>query len=239
MARPVVLDAAAAVYGWLGPGLTDPDEAHGWALLTLVDVLAGMLEPVARVVESRGGRVGWETALDPDAAPAETLAWLAQWPGVVVDPRWSVAATRDAIRDPVSWRRGTPAAVKAAGRRWLPIGTVRLIEREGGDPYKIGVEYYAVQLAEPDLGVLADRHPTLGDVADAYLRLGDIVPAEQRVRDEVAAAIPAWIVYEVRRLDDALLGDVAADFATLGDVDAASADLAAVADHVPYELLEA
>jgi hypothetical protein len=58
VARPVVSDVAERVYEALGP-FTEPDEAHGWALLKFVDALTQATADVDLFAsDADDGRVG-------------------------------------------------------------------------------------------------------------------------------------------------------------------------------------
>jgi hypothetical protein len=238
MVAPDVLPGTTVVYRWLGPGLTSEDETYDWALLLVVEAFMLQQEPVEQVVRHRDGRVGWETALDPDNAPAETLGWLAQWVGARLEPKWSVAAQRVAIKKPVSWRRGTPEAIRTAAEPWLHRGRVRIVERDGGDQWAITVEYYAGQLEGFTLDELDADFATLDQLQEGFHRLDDLDGNAEELEAAVIAATPAWLVPTVTQHPGALLDDIDEEFASLDAVDAEFATLDEMAAHVPASMLE-
>jgi Phage tail protein (Tail_P2_I) len=106
------------------------DERLGWPLRHYLAAVADPFEEVATYVrDTDAGEPGWSVALDVDRAPEAALPWLAQLVGAELPLGLTEAQKRDAIRTPVGFKRGTPAALKAAVRRWLV--PTNLIENGG------------------------------------------------------------------------------------------------------------
>lgn len=113
--------------------LAQDDEAHGWALRRFCHALmltVSELAPLAEVDEK--DVPGWGALFAPDTAPAEWLPWLAQFVGVQIPPALDVATQRERIKGTDGFKRGTPAALRAAAAQFLTgTKTVYLTERHG------------------------------------------------------------------------------------------------------------
>lgn len=238
MAAPTLNPTAQAVYAWLGRAMTDPDPDNSHALGWMTEAATTSLDEVEQVTRGRDGRVGWQIAFDPDDTPAQLLTWLAQFVGVIVDPRWSVDATRAAIKDPSNWLRGTAAYLRAAAQPWLHRGHVRVIERADDDENAVGVEYFAGQLEVFTLDELDTDFATLDDLDDAFAHLDDVDGNAEELEAAVIAATPAWLTITVTQHPGALLDDIDAEFATLDELDAEFATLDEMAAHVPASIME-
>jgi hypothetical protein len=120
--------------------LGDAFRKHAGPVLDpLVDALAA---PIAdtddRLVDTERG---WAAAFDLDQTPDP--AWLGAAIGSPVPPGLTVEQARTYIRDRPYWRRGTPAAIKAAAASLLAGFTrVDLIERDGS-PWRLTLRVYA------------------------------------------------------------------------------------------------
>lgn len=96
------------------------------------------------------GEPGWSIIMDPNVCPPEALNWLAQFVGVPLDSAIAVADQRAMIIGEQSFKRGTPAAMKAAVQRLL-TGTKSLYFQErAGDPYKLLVATLPEETPESD-----------------------------------------------------------------------------------------
>lgn len=117
--------------------LAPEDSQHGDAHAYLAGALAIALERVAEIYDPEDGPPG-SPLVDVDRCPDWALPWLAQLVGVtipagVTDPE----QVRAGIRDVAGWKRGTPAALRAAAGFYL-TGSKTVIFRErdpsGSDP---------------------------------------------------------------------------------------------------------
>lgn len=149
MARPVVSDVAERVYEALGP-FTEPDEAHGWALLRFVDALTRATADVDLLAsdadDGAGGiRPGWSILMDPDLCPAKGLPFLGQLVGVIVPVGSDEATARAIVKAHGGWGRGTPAAITAAGKLTLTGAQHLTLTERDGSPYRVGVTTYAAE----------------------------------------------------------------------------------------------
>lgn len=151
--RPDTTPAAAELYDALAP-LNAPDAPRGWPLLRLCQALAAAyLDRVwSYAADREDDAPGWQILFDPDLCPVEALPYLGQFVGVVVEPSWSEAETRQAIREPLGFRRGTPAALRLAVERTLTGSrSVYIDERYTGSAYRLRVRTLASET--PDAGV--------------------------------------------------------------------------------------
>jgi len=130
MARPVVTDSTENLYERFDP-LSAGDESVDWHLLKFLDALCSvMLEDVHALVTDRDDMPGWGVLLNVDEAPSYVLKYLAQYVGVRTQESMSDEDLREAIRSPVGFRRGSPAALVAAVQRFLTGGKhVVILER--------------------------------------------------------------------------------------------------------------
>ena len=136
---PVEGTFAAELYDELAP-VAQHDEANGYALAHYLSAIGVMYEEVESIIRDRAGRPGWAVLFDPAACPDFALPWLAQFAGVPAGPGTPPAALRAAIIARAGYDRGTPAAIKAAVAAVLTgERAVRLLERESGDAYALGV----------------------------------------------------------------------------------------------------
>lgn len=135
---------------------------------------AGELEELVREVERRvGSRDAVFELLDPDAAPADWLEWLAQRGGVSIDGVDGEETRRRRIAEAPQRLRGTPSAVKSAARRYMTGGRqIRVSERTdgdgGADPDWVRVRTYAPETPDQDAVLRALRQAVPADVAVAY-----------------------------------------------------------------------
>ncbi len=147
--RPVVTYTTERLYARLPECYRSADEATDWQLLAYVSsivdqlgTLEGLYYRLAYVHPDDGGAPGDTSDLvDPAAADAAWLGWLAQLVGVALVPGLSEAAQRDSIAGAASgYRAGTKAAIAAAAASAL-TGTrhVEIFTHAGGDQWKVEV----------------------------------------------------------------------------------------------------
>jgi hypothetical protein len=105
---------------------------------------------------------GWAILLDADRAPTWALGWLGQLVGVQVPRGQDPELSREAIRTPAGWRRGTPGAITDAVRPLLTGSrSVWLLERQPGawaaadNPYHFTVRTFTDETPNPAAVVTA------------------------------------------------------------------------------------
>lgn len=196
MVRPIVTEAAEAVYAALGP-LTERDAEFDWPLLRWVASFADLLQPVDDRARDTADGPGWSQVVDIERAPPEMLAWLAQFVGVRIPPGLSVERQRAHAADAAGFRRGTPTALIAAARsRLTGRQQVILVERHNGDPYRVLVQTFLPETPDPDAVSAALRAEKPGGVVLTY----EVIPgstwgsfaANHATWDAVVATFPTW-----------------------------------------------
>jgi hypothetical protein len=130
-----------------------PDDAdYGYAHAHLCEGIGRMLAQVAEVFDPEGDAPPLAPILDVDLCPAWALGWLGQWVGVVLPQGIDEATARLLIRDVAGFRRGTPAALRAAAAFFLTgTKTVYFNERLAGGAYALGVITLAAETPDPEL----------------------------------------------------------------------------------------
>ena len=114
-----------------------PDDAeHGYPHAHLSGAMAAALERTAEIYDPEEGEPG-SPLVDVDRCPDWALPFLAAMVGVTIPAGMDAATIRAGIRDVAGWKRGTPAALRAAaGFHLTGDKTVFFRERDptGGDP---------------------------------------------------------------------------------------------------------
>lgn len=154
MARPVTTPFAEAVYALMDP-VTVQDEALNWPLLRYVLAHSAMFDAVDTIVRDAVGRVGWGLALDAVNAPAYALPWLGQFGGVTVDTSQVVATQRDQILTHSGFRRGTLAAMIAAGQATMTGGKTLSVVERSGDAWTVAFTGTAAEIPSVPLTLAA------------------------------------------------------------------------------------
>lgn len=193
------MTAADRYYARLEPVAYD-DANQG---LTLQKVAAALMAPrevfeVARADATHAHP--WGSLLDPDAAPAELLPWLAVFAGVIFPPSaLTEAERRSRITQAAGQYRGTNQAMREEIQRSLTgTKTVRFIEQAGGDQWALVV---VTKLSETPDAAAVDR------TAQAQKRAGLLltyVATNSAVIDEGTRTIDAG----ANTIDSATLSDV-------------------------------
>lgn len=133
----------------LQPWLTADLETYARAIASMfseVEALTGMDDPA--------NEDSYIHLLDPDLAPPQALAWLAQWVGERLPVGISVPAQREYIKDHPNTRRGTAESIFLAAQRTL-TGTRLVSLREktnlagGADIDRITVRTITSQTPNP------------------------------------------------------------------------------------------
>jgi hypothetical protein len=133
--------------------LAPDDERYGWAHAHLCEAIGLMLEQVGEVYDPPDPLPPAAPLMDPELAPDWALPWVAQLTGVQLPPSFTPDQQRAYISSVAGWKRGTPAALRAAARAFLsdPAATVYFNERLANDPYRLGVVTLASQTPDPAL----------------------------------------------------------------------------------------
>lgn len=162
MATPALTFTGEALYEALAP-LAAEDEDHGYALAHYSGAQATMLDQVADWSRDQDdGTPGWAILMDPDRCPPEALDWLAQFVGVRFPFAMDPATKRARIKSTDGFKRGTPAAVRAAAQQFLTGSkTVYMTERWGGNAYAVRIATLASETPNPTLvtAALMDQKP--------------------------------------------------------------------------------
>jgi Phage tail protein (Tail_P2_I) len=170
--------------------LAPDDEAHGHAHAQLAGALATALERVAQIYDPDDGPPG-SPLVDVDRCPDWALPWLAQLIGVTLPADADPDTARILIGDVAGWRRGTPAALRAAAGLHLTGGKTVLFRERDPDaadpPYTLEVVTLDSQTPDPvavqaeldrqkPAGIVLDYHVIAGwdyqEMTGRYLELG-------------------------------------------------------------------
>jgi hypothetical protein len=153
MAEPVLSPVGARLRERTQP-LAPDDADNGWAHAHLCEAIGLMLEQVAEVFDPEGDVPPLAPILDPELCPDWALPWLAQFVGVAIPPGTPPEDARTLITDVAGFRRGTPAAMRAAASALLTdTKTVWFRERDTG-AYQLEVVTLTSETPDP-AGVLA------------------------------------------------------------------------------------
>lgn len=128
-----------------------PDDAvHGYGHAYLCEGIGRMLEQLAEVFDPEGDAPPLAPILDVDLCPDWALPWLAQWVGVQLPVGITADQARLLIREVSGFKRGTPAALRAAAAYYL-TGTRRVYfnERLADNAYRLGVITLASETPDP------------------------------------------------------------------------------------------
>jgi len=109
----------------------------------LLDALAtGFAAPleICDVARDTDTHIAWGQVLDPDAADARLLPWLAQFSGDQLLPSDMVQDQRDRLTSPSNFYRGTVEAIRAEMRPTLTGNqTVLVLERVSGNEFAVTI----------------------------------------------------------------------------------------------------
>lgn len=122
---------------------------------------------------SPAGAEEWPVVFDLDTTPHP--GWLGQTAGTRVPGGLTRQQEREYVRDRRAWRRGTPAAIKAAVAATLRGSRrVDLVERNGS-PWRLTVQVYASEVPNGDTApilVAAISQKPVGIVVDVEVISG-------------------------------------------------------------------
>ena len=151
MPMPSLSPVAERLYEALAPhAYADAD--NDYSLAHFCAAIARMFDQVASYVDSHeSGPDGWAAMMSPDTAPVEALGWLGQFVGVSLPTGLSdEVELRSRVRTAAGLKRGTLASMRSAIQDTLIGGkTVTIIERAGGDAYRIEVITHTADTPDP------------------------------------------------------------------------------------------
>jgi hypothetical protein len=180
MSAPVLTGPGQRLYDWLDPWAgQDPD--NGYGLAWLAAAVGAQFADVDQVVgPADDGTPGWVRVFNPLTAPVWALPWLAQFPGVQLDPTAPEAIQRALIHpDPV--KRGSLASLVAAAKRTL-TGTQAVFaqERYGGACDALLIVTRTAETPDPAATEAAIRSPLIKPVGTVitYLTASSLTWAE-------------------------------------------------------------
>lgn len=213
--------------GWVDADPILPDVVH--ALATAIDELDA-------VAADDDELPGWVKLVDPQSSDTPfQVRFAAQFAGARVRKGLSLADARAEALRLTGWKRGTPAAIRAAAAPFLRHGEPELIERAGGDAWALtirvrddqvgGERYWTLEAQYVDYAALQAAHATYDDLS------GD-APG---LTAAVLAAVPAGIVATVEIIPDFTYGDFDAggEWADYAALAAALADYQALTSYDP------
>lgn len=139
MSRPVVSDFTEELYAAMEP-IMWADATNGYAALKFLEVVGVMFQDVEDIIRDTDDGPGWSSVMDLDRCPDYALEWLGQFAGVRFPFTLTPDQKRLRIDETDGQKRGSPGALAGAARQFL-TGTKYVIinEREGNDPYKLGI----------------------------------------------------------------------------------------------------
>jgi hypothetical protein len=136
---PELASVAERLYAAMTP-LAWRDEEYGWALAALDGAVGEMYQEVDDLARDTAYGPGWSSVMDLARCPDAWLPWLAQFPGVSVVAGTTPAEMRARILSTDGFRRGSPAAIRAATQATLTGSrTVYEAERFGGNAYVLAI----------------------------------------------------------------------------------------------------
>jgi hypothetical protein len=126
------------------------DESYGFAHAYLSEALSRPYLEVQEIFDPEGDVPPVAPLLDIDLCPDWALPWLAQLIGAAIPVGMPPDTARELIRNVAGFRRGTPAAIRAAASFFLTGSkTVFFNERFANDAYRLGVVTLTAETPNP------------------------------------------------------------------------------------------
>jgi hypothetical protein len=126
------------------------DASHGFAHAYLSEALSRPYLEVQEIFDPEGDVPPVAPLLDIDLCPDWALPWLAQLIGAAIPVGMPPDTARELIRNVAGFRRGTPAAIRAAASFFLTGSkTVFFNERFANDAYRLGVVTLTAETPNP------------------------------------------------------------------------------------------
>jgi hypothetical protein len=181
--------------------LAPDDEAYGWAHAYLCEAIGRMLAQVAEVFDPEGDVPPLAPILSPDLCPTWALPWLAQLLGVTLPKGVDDATARAMIKDVSGFKRGTPAAIRAAAGFFLTGSkTVFFNERLANDAYRLGVVTLGSETPDATLVEAAILAQKPGGILLSYAAIaGQTYRAVLTEVDSYREARSTWPTYRAMR----------------------------------------
>jgi hypothetical protein len=179
--------------------LMQHDEENGWAGLYRCEAIAHMWQGLDQIVMDTDTHAGWTTIADPDATPANWLAWTAFLYGVPLIPGSPEQTQRDTIRELPPQKRATVEALIAAVKPTL-TGTkeVDVVERVDHDAYRLDVLTRASETPNPsasEAAALSQKAAAL--IMEVSTSEPPIIDAFTRTIDSISAEIDKLTIADV------------------------------------------
>lgn len=132
--------------------LAPDDDQWDYAHAKLCEGMMLAFAQLAELVDPPDPYVPWEPLFDVNLCPGWALPWLAQLVGTRVPAGLSDDDARTFIKELGSFKRGSPAAIRAAAQFALTgTKTVYFRERDAGDAYRLEVVTLASETPDPAL----------------------------------------------------------------------------------------
>lgn len=164
---------------------------------------AGFAAPleICDVARDTDTHIAWGTVLDPDAADARLLPWLAQFSGDQLLPSDTVQQRRDRLTSPSNFYRGTVEAIKAEIQPTLTgTQTVLVLERVGGNEFAMTVVTRTAETPNPAVAQAAGRRQIAPWLIASFVVSDDPIWDEATRTWDAVGAAETW--------DTIALGDV-------------------------------
>lgn len=189
----------------------DTDEATGYQLRELCEVLMTPIQRVYDLVREREDRAAGGTMLDPDNVPAEGLPYLGQYVGAKLLPVMDEAQRRMEIKSPSTWKRGQVETIKLiAGRTLTGEEPVVIVRPRTPEPGRLYVRTLLIQTPNPALverELLAEGVPAW-DVLDYEATTGATVGDLEASKYETVGELETSPIQTVGALEEALPGEL-------------------------------
>lgn len=185
--------AARRLLARLAP-LDRRDPVNDAVLLALVTAIAQPRQIADDLARDSDTHTAWTPALDPDAAPADLLDWLAPFAGTRLPPSAGEQDKRDRIRQAAGFYRSTTSAIVEEVRRTLvssdpsrpPI--VRVVERPDGTQWTITIVTRAAETPQPAVSrAAAARHKRAGAILTFVVSDAPLIDEAARTWDQATA----------------------------------------------------
>lgn len=138
------------IYRRLEP-LADSDDTTAGVLHAIAGALGTGATPVDEVARDTDTHPAFGMLLDPDAAPSWALSWLAQFPGVTLQPSDTEQQQRDRISAAAGFYRGTvQAMIETVQATMTGAKSVTVLTRVSGNRWAMTVVCRAADTPDPD-----------------------------------------------------------------------------------------
>lgn len=231
---PTIANDTQALYDTLG-SLTAQDAALGYPLLKWLDGPGRLLETIDDLVRDSPLGPGWSQVVDPIRCPTAILPWLGQFVGVSVDASLSDTAQRNQIRAEAGFARGTVASLMSIARRYLAgNGTVHLVERDQGDPYRLSMTVFQQQIVGMSYSALSANYSTYAALGAAFPTYAQFSYSADELNLALQAAKPAGLVLTLNVQTGASYADLTSEYPTYQALSSAFPTYAPMTNTLPF-----